>query len=131
MNLIWEKVQNAKGYKINIYNGKEYQSYDVGDVDHWTTQNKNIWPTSEEIKAGSYKLHTDGKGRELALDPSPVYNNANGNYKGRRIILSRFPPIMQMVKRFRRHPLTQRSMKAQNSLEQKNTGLSLISQAAS
>ncbi|MFO3790191.1 DNRLRE domain-containing protein [Bacillus mojavensis] len=84
VNLIWEKVQNAKGYKINIYNGKEYQSYDVGDMDHWTTQNKNIWPTSEEIKAGSYKLHTDGKGRELALDPSPVYNNANGNYKGKK-----------------------------------------------
>ncbi|MBD4896883.1 hypothetical protein GUF81_14640, partial [Xanthomonas citri pv. citri] len=84
VNLIWEKVQNAKGYKVNIYNGKEYQSFDVGDADHWTTQNKNIWPTSEEIKAGSYKLHTDGKGGELALDPSPVYNNANGNYKGKK-----------------------------------------------
>ncbi|MDA7025189.1 DNRLRE domain-containing protein [Bacillus sp. CLL-7-23] len=84
VNLQWDKVKNAKGYKINIYNGKEYQSYDVGDVDHWTTQNKKIWPTEDEIKAGRYQLHLDGKGGELALDPSPVYANANGDYKGRK-----------------------------------------------
>lgn len=83
-NLHWDKVKNAKGYKINIYNGKAYQSFDVGDVDHWTTQNKNIWPTPTEVKSGKYVLHTDGKGGELALDPSPVYENANGNYKGRK-----------------------------------------------
>lgn len=38
VNLIWDKVKNAKGYKINIYNGKDYQSYDIGDTDHWTTK---------------------------------------------------------------------------------------------
>ncbi|MGK4096203.1 DNRLRE domain-containing protein [Bacillus altitudinis] len=84
INLHWDKVKNAKGYKINIYNGKAYQSFDVGDVDHWTTQNKNIWPTPTEVTSGKYVLHTDGKGGELALDPSPVYENANGNYKGRK-----------------------------------------------
>jgi len=84
INLHWDKVKNAKGYKINIYNGKEYQTYDVGDVDHWTTQNKKIWPTADEIKSGRYQLHTDGKGGELAIDPSPVYANANGDYKGRK-----------------------------------------------
>ncbi len=84
VNLIWDKVKNAKGYKINIYNGKDYQSFDVGDTDHWTTQNKHIWPSADEVKAGRFQLHTDGKGGELALDPSPVYDNANGNYKGKK-----------------------------------------------
>lgn len=84
VNLIWDKVKNAKGYKINIYNGKDYQSFDVGDTDHWTTQNKRIWPSADEVKAGRFQLHTDGKGGELALDPSPVYENANGNYKGKK-----------------------------------------------
>lgn len=47
-------------------------------------QNKHIWPSADEVKAGRFQLHTDGKGGELALDPSPVYENANGNYKGKK-----------------------------------------------
>lgn len=38
----------------------------------------------EEIKVGSYKLYIDGKGCELVFDLLFVYNNVNGNYKGKK-----------------------------------------------
>ncbi|WP_188388787.1 DNRLRE domain-containing protein, partial [Priestia taiwanensis] len=80
INLSWESVPSAAGYKVWIYNGKEYEAFDVGNVTNWTTQNQNIWPTLTEITAGAYKLHSDKKGTDLALDPSPVYKNSGGAY---------------------------------------------------
>lgn len=50
--LDWEKISGATGYKVWIFNGLYYEAFDVGDVDHWTTQNKGIWPTPEEIQQG-------------------------------------------------------------------------------
>ncbi|MBD1372701.1 DNRLRE domain-containing protein [Hazenella sp. IB182357] len=80
IDLKWEPVPAATGYYVWIYNGKEYQKFDVGKVTNWSTYNKGIWPTKSEIDSGQYKLHTDGKGAELARDPSPVYNNSGGSY---------------------------------------------------
>lgn len=80
VDLQWNPVPNATGYKVWIYNGKEYESYDVGNVTSWSTKGKGIWPTAAEIKNGVYKLHHDGKGTELATDPSAVYTNANAGY---------------------------------------------------
>lgn len=79
--LNWNEVTGATGYKIWMFNGKEYQSFDVGKTNTWTTQGKGIWPTETEISSGKYQLHTDGKGTELALNPAPVYANSGGNYK--------------------------------------------------
>lgn len=79
--LNWNEISGATGYKVWIFNGKEYQSFNAGDTTTWTTQGKGIWPTATEISSGKYQLHTDGKGSELALDPSPVYVNSGGNYK--------------------------------------------------
>jgi len=80
VDLKWDPVPGATGYKVWIYNGIEYEAFDVGNVTQWTTRNKGIWPTPEEIAAGWYKLHHDGKGTELARDPSPVYRNSGGKY---------------------------------------------------
>ncbi|MGE6896717.1 DNRLRE domain-containing protein [Priestia flexa] len=80
VKLSWDEDASAAGYKVWIYNGKTYESFDVGKVTTWTTQGKGIWPTAEEIAAGRYLLHTDGKGAELAKDPSPVYKNSGGRY---------------------------------------------------
>lgn len=76
----WEPVANAIGYKVWLYNGKSYESIDVGDTTEWTTEDKGLWPTKDEIANGKYKLHLDGTGSELAIDPSPVYINSKGNY---------------------------------------------------
>ena len=81
--LDWKKIPGATGYKVWIFNGQYYEAFDVGDVDHWTTQNKGIWPTSEEIQkgaSGSLTLHHDGKGLELPKDPSPLYAKMGTNY---------------------------------------------------
>lgn len=66
MELNWEKSPMADGYKVLVFNGKAYEEYDVGAETKWTTQNKGIWPTKEEIAEGKFALHHDGKGDELA-----------------------------------------------------------------
>ncbi|WP_246483938.1 DNRLRE domain-containing protein [Heyndrickxia vini] len=77
----WKPVKDAKGYKIWLYNGKEYESKDVGNVTSWSTKDQKYWPTTAEVKAGKYKLHlNDNSGVELPVDPSPVYHNSGGNY---------------------------------------------------
>lgn len=79
--LNWNEIAGAAGYKVWVFNGKEYQSFDAKNQNTWTTQGKGIWPTVSEISEGKYQLHTDGNGAELALDPSPVYKNSAGSYQ--------------------------------------------------
>ncbi|GAA3898318.1 hypothetical protein GCM10022628_23290 [Anoxybacillus suryakundensis] len=81
--LDWDKIPGATGYKVWIFNGLYYEAFDVGDVDHWTTQNKGIWPTPEEIQQGdssTLTLHHDGQGLELPKDPSPMYAKMGTKY---------------------------------------------------
>ncbi|WP_297990528.1 DNRLRE domain-containing protein [uncultured Anoxybacillus sp.] len=80
INLSWDRVPGAVGYKVWIYNGKSYEAFDVGNVTSWSTKGKKIWPTPSEISAGRYDLHQDQLGTELAVDPSPVYRNSGGSY---------------------------------------------------
>ncbi|GIN88534.1 tRNA nuclease WapA [Heyndrickxia sporothermodurans] len=82
VKLDWEPVEGADGYKIAMYNGIEYEEVaSVGkNTLSWSTQNKGLWPTQEQIAAGGYKLNVKGGGAELALDPSPVYRNSKGTY---------------------------------------------------
>ncbi|MEH7080866.1 DNRLRE domain-containing protein, partial [Bacillus velezensis] len=63
VDLSWEKVRGATGYRIWLYNGKSYEAFDVGNVTSWSTKNKKIWPTA----TGRYLLHHDGKGSELPV----------------------------------------------------------------
>ncbi|MFJ8522653.1 DNRLRE domain-containing protein [Bacillus cereus] len=78
--LKWDPVPAAAGYKVWIFNGKDYEAFDVGNTTNWTTQNQNIWPTKDEVAKGQFLLHHDKKGVELPLDPSQVYRNAGGQY---------------------------------------------------
>ncbi|KOS29720.1 hypothetical protein ADK18_05500 [Bacillus anthracis] len=54
VTLKWDAVPEAKGYKVAIYNGKEYEEIEVGNKTNWTTKNKKICPTKEEIAKGQY-----------------------------------------------------------------------------
>ncbi|HDR7933946.1 TPA: hypothetical protein QCY26_005714, partial [Bacillus pacificus] len=49
VTLKWDAVPAASGYKVWVYNGKDYEAFDVGDKTNWTTQNEKIWPTKDEI----------------------------------------------------------------------------------
>lgn len=75
-DLSWKESTGAIGYKVAIFNGKDYQTINVGDTTNWSTKGKKIWPTSADIAAGKYQLRTDGTGSELSIDPSKVYENA-------------------------------------------------------
>ncbi|MBC1316909.1 DNRLRE domain-containing protein [Listeria booriae] len=80
----WLPIANAEGYKVSIFDGKKNVLFDVGNKTTWTTQGKGIWPTEGEIAAGGWTVHTDGKGAELAQDPSSVYRNSGGVYGERK-----------------------------------------------
>lgn len=63
-----------------MFNGKGFETLDLGNQTSWTTKGKKIWPTSAEIKAGKYALHLkDGSGAELPINPGPTYKNAGGD----------------------------------------------------
>lgn len=79
VNLTWSAIPNASSYYIGIYNGKEYEYINVGNVTSWSTSGKGIWPTSAEIAAGRYALHLDGTGAELPASPLNTYKNANAS----------------------------------------------------
>lgn len=80
ISLTWNPVKNATGYKVWIFNGKEFESFDVGSETTWSTMNKKLWPTNEEIVDGRYELHIDETGTELPLDPSSLYKNSGNLY---------------------------------------------------
>lgn len=84
IELNWFPVQGANGYKILMFNGKDYEEINVGDSLSWSTRHKNIWPTSEQIDSGTYKLRLDGTGGELDDQAIKVYENADGNSMNRK-----------------------------------------------
>ncbi|MEK4671553.1 DNRLRE domain-containing protein [Niallia sp. FSL R7-0271] len=81
LDIKWDAVAGAKGYKVLIYNGKDYESFNVGNVTSWSTKGQKIWPTSTEISAGKFALHHDKNGSELPIDPRQTYTNANDGYQ--------------------------------------------------
>ncbi|MGX4668687.1 DNRLRE domain-containing protein [Cerasibacillus sp. JNUCC 74] len=87
LNINWNKVPGSTGYKVLLFNGKNYQAFHVGNVTNWSTKGKKIWPTNAQIAAGAYALKTNKTGTELAFNPNPVYKNAaadGGTYPNAR-----------------------------------------------
>lgn len=78
LDISWDPVEGATGYKVLIYNGKTYDEFNVGNVTRWSTKGRKVWPTDGEISSGTYSMHTDlkGTGAELPIDPNPLYLNA-------------------------------------------------------
>ncbi len=84
VNLEWDEIPGATGYKVWIFNGLNYEAFDVKNVTSWTTQNKGIWLKPEQIEAGTsstLKLIQDGSGVELPMDPSPLYAKMGSKYE--------------------------------------------------
>ncbi|KGL43581.1 hypothetical protein [Listeria newyorkensis] len=78
--LRWGGVANAAGYKVWLSDGYLYNGYDVGENYEWTSKDKGIWPTNQEIINGFKGLHHDNKGQELSSNPSEVYKVNNPNF---------------------------------------------------
>ncbi|PSL40973.1 hypothetical protein B0H99_103105 [Planomicrobium soli] len=84
IDLAWFTQSGVKGYKLSIFNGKEYETIDIGMTSKWTSFNKNIWPTAEEIENGAYQLKLDGTGTNLSSNPGLLYENAGNTEKNSR-----------------------------------------------
>ncbi|MBC1435784.1 hypothetical protein HB848_10570 [Listeria rocourtiae] len=78
--LKWGGVANAAGYKVWLSDGYLYNGYDVGENYEWTSKDKGIWPTNQEIINGFKGLHHDNKGQELSSNPYEVYKVNNPNF---------------------------------------------------
>ena len=79
LDISWDSVPGATGYKVLILNGVKYEEYSVENVTKWSTKGQKIWPTDAEIAAGKYALHKDKMGAELTINPYSIYLNS-GDY---------------------------------------------------
>ncbi|WP_185376633.1 HNH endonuclease [Listeria booriae] len=75
MDISWQAVPGAIGYKVVIGNGYNYEYFNTGNTTSWTTKGKGIFPSQAEIANKQYKFHQDGKGVEFASDPRALYEN--------------------------------------------------------
>ncbi|WP_341963521.1 DNRLRE domain-containing protein (plasmid) [Planococcus maritimus] len=80
LNVTWPSVPGAKEYIVYLYNGVSYQGIPVGNATSWSTKDKGIWPTDEQLYNGIYRLSTTGKGQDLPVDPSETYTVSGGKY---------------------------------------------------
>lgn len=80
VDLRWNPVDGATGYKVQIYNGRTYEAFNVGNTTSWSTRGKKLWPTRAQIDSGQFGLRTAGDGRELPENPSYLYMKSGGVY---------------------------------------------------
>lgn len=91
VTLSWTAVPGATGYKVSIYNGRNYEDIDVGNVTSWSTKGKKLWPTPQQVQSHPNPTsETDwisissgsqvGTGQDLPDDPSYLYKATGGNY---------------------------------------------------
>nr|WP_106782706.1 Ig-like domain-containing protein [Lysinibacillus timonensis] len=73
VNLQWSSVTGAKGYRVYLYNGKEYEQVYEGTDTKWSSLGKNIWPTKEQMNNGELTLRADGSGTDLSDIPGFLY----------------------------------------------------------
>ncbi|MBC1983164.1 hypothetical protein [Listeria booriae] len=76
----WSKVVGAKGYRVWLFNGANYQSYDVGDINQWDTRGKGLFPSQENMTNGLSKWLNDATGTELLKEPSAMYRLNGTSY---------------------------------------------------
>lgn len=117
VTLNWNETPLADSYKVLIFNGKEYQEFDVGNTLSWTSQGKGIWPTKEEVANGKYTLHADASGTELASDPRPVYKNAGTQYAERTNYWFR----IKSYRKDNKHAMSAQSAQATPTIPQNNS----------
>ncbi|MBC1210074.1 hypothetical protein [Listeria booriae] len=75
MDFSWAKIPGAIDYKVIISNGYNYEYFSTANQTNWSTKDKAIFPTQEELDSGQYKFHIDGTGEEFSVDPRILYEN--------------------------------------------------------
>ena len=80
VTLNWNAIEGAETYLLGIFNGKDYEYFNIGNVTSYSTKDKKLWPTQTEIGQGRYELHHDGQGTDLPMIPAFTYGNAGTAY---------------------------------------------------
>lgn len=76
-NMDWEPVEGALSYKVYLFNGSTYDSWEVdSDMTSWTSSEENIFPSKDQLDNGNYAYSTDKSGGPLLRSPERLYNNA-------------------------------------------------------
>lgn len=89
VNLTWNPVAGATGYKVWIFNGHKYEAYDVGNVTNWSTRNRYIFPSRKQVGSWVDNSQTavfnrtpgqnvNGMYGELWDNPSDLYKKTLG-----------------------------------------------------
>ncbi|MBC2676314.1 GW dipeptide domain-containing protein [Listeria booriae] len=80
LDLYWEPQSDVSGYKIWLFDGKNYIPFDVKNEVEWHSQFRNIWPSNEQIQSGKSDILLDDSGTELSKTPSDLYNAKGSSY---------------------------------------------------
>ena len=80
VNLSWTAVPDVPGYSLGIYDGKQFEYHYIGNTTSYSTKNKNLWVTQEEVSKGKYVIHWDGKGQELTVIPRSGESGLNYSF---------------------------------------------------
>lgn len=81
VNLQWSSVTGAKGYKVYLYNGNDYEQVYEGSETKWSSLGKNLWPSKDQILNGELTLRKDGSGTELSDHPGSLYQQLGDTEK--------------------------------------------------
>ncbi|QKE75353.1 DNRLRE domain-containing protein [Arthrobacter citreus] len=73
VDLNWYQVTGAKGYRLYLFNGKDFEMIYDGPSTNWKSIDRKVWPTAEQIVSGDFSLHTDGSGTDLSDTPGYLY----------------------------------------------------------
>lgn len=81
--LEWDEVEGATAYDLQFFNGLSYESIPVGNVTKWTSKDKNIFPTDDQLNISSSEsiFRKNQDGQDFSLDPRVFYKTNNENYQ--------------------------------------------------
>ncbi|HBY21006.1 MAG: hypothetical protein A2Y24_07395 [Clostridiales bacterium GWE2_32_10] len=102
--LTWAPIEGAMGYYMEIYDGKKWNRYDIGDTTIWDSGVAKIYPTEAFLKNYTDNTYTeemflhDKLGLELRDNPINVYLKTIGQaYDNRTTYLIRVRPYITTV----------------------------------
>lgn len=82
--LSWPAVTGAKGYRMWIFDGKNYRVHDIGNVTSWDSSTAKIYPTAEQLAAWNGTtdpFRWDGTGQSFPASWNQMYVRSNGGYQ--------------------------------------------------
>ncbi|MFF3023658.1 hypothetical protein ACFVRR_13545 [Gottfriedia sp. NPDC057948] len=77
LDVSWEPIEDVTKYQIILFNGSIFSYWDIpANETTWTTKDKGLFPTGEQLESGQVNFIRDGSGTDFPGDPSTFYNKA-------------------------------------------------------